>query len=527
MTSVYLLAGWAAFQLSLAVVTALLSALVSPASRVRVGRALLVWGLLTPWWAGAIPTHAPFEPIVTVWEGEPIPVPTPATRSSPTSPPHVAVAGRVQLPAQAPTWLAGAILALGAASMARSALSARRLVRHSVPWRQIGRVEVCVSPEITVPCALRWGHRALILLDPDTFADRDARTIAVRHEAQHHRAGDAHSAWLLAAVSAFSPGNPASNWVSQVLTEAEEVLCDRALIDRGVDRDRYAASLVAVAERAVARRTPAPPWVGPSSSLLARRIHRLFAARERPSTAGALAVAVLGCFGLTSAAWAADRLVTEGRLSEEISDLIPVDRALPIVSFAGLVPDEEWSDEVPPPPSTASPRSTAPAADPPRFSKTPPRPVAGEAPHDAPPNVVSAQEPHEAQATDAASIVLVGDTTADPAPAAHITEPLLTRCGPIACKIPAPEQRDDWTLARKSGAQWVSVRLFTSGAIRRTDRDQFILRALASKVRAMDLACAVAPHVAYGRGLGGDWTEVWALAVPDGSPAQARCFPGT
>lgn len=198
-------------------------------------------------------------------------------------------------------WLLGAL--------AVEAVRVRRLLRGSVVLRRVRGVELRVAPAIPSPCTL-WLGRPIVLLDPDTAFSPTDLHIAVRHELQHHRAGDTHFAWILAGLGLVSP---LARLLRRPLAEAEELACDRALLERGVDRDAYVDVLARLALRPAA-----PPLLATAmaSAFLPRRITMLLRpVSGSPSIAAVVVFVALIAAPLTG--WASGGLVDDQRLEPE------------------------------------------------------------------------------------------------------------------------------------------------------------------------------------------------------------------
>ncbi len=222
------------------------------------------------------------------------------------------LAGAAPLPAPAlPSGplSASALLLPGLVGAGWSLHRSRRLLRRSAPWRRFRAAELRVSADLTAPCSIRWG-RPVVLIDPATAADPARLAVALRHELQHHRAGDTRMAWLLWALGLISPLAPL---LRRPMIDAEELACDAALLRRGTPALSYARLLLDLG-------APAPlPSLCASlhhPSLLSRRIRMLV---HPPAPRPALRAALLALSLLTlPAAWAADGLV--GRAGPALTD---------------------------------------------------------------------------------------------------------------------------------------------------------------------------------------------------------------
>lgn len=129
-------------------------------------------------------------------------------------------------------------------------------LRRAVIVREVGVVRVVVGAGVGVPFAVRTPGRALVVLDPETYATPGQRDIAIRHELGHHRRGDPTWALSVSLLRALSWPNPAAHLWSRRLALLDEQACDAAVAPR-VGAVSYAEVLVAVAARVVS-----PPAFG-------------------------------------------------------------------------------------------------------------------------------------------------------------------------------------------------------------------------------------------------------------------------
>jgi membrane-bound lytic murein transglycosylase D len=282
-----------------------------PRSRVRDGRRLLGVALLVPLFVAYVPVDAPFEPPAQVWSAadwhgtEPV-----ASLAIPGVEKPVAVVA-ARRPLDAGVVLVGILAVAGAVGLARTLLGVRSLLGSAVRWRRIRGVDLLVSAATPVPCTL-WLGRPIVVLDPDTFADPAARLLAVRHELQHQRAGDAAFAWMLAGIGVIAFANPAVVWWRRRLADTEELACDAALLEAGVEAAPYARVLLAAAERAVAP-LAFPGLLSRAPNLLSQRIAMLLAPPSR--SAGSPFALVLAIPLIAGVAWAGDRAISDRRVS--------------------------------------------------------------------------------------------------------------------------------------------------------------------------------------------------------------------
>jgi len=282
-------------------------------------RGLLVAAVVLPLAAAWLPGDGPVTPPVQVWSefdrsGGTVVQVTPGGATTANA--AVTASGAVVAPLAAA--LAGAIVALTVV-MVQAWLRLRRLVKDSVRWRRIGRVELRVSTRVGAPLAVRLPGRVVVLLDDRTFADPVDRAMAVRHELQHHRQGDTAFAYLLTALRVLCLVNPLLYLWARRQQALEELACDAALVRSGrVSPLEYGSCLVRAARRATHAARPLAAGMSPaaSRSMLKRRIDML-SSTNITRTATLVPIATVCVALLTATAWAGDGLVSDRRLDPE------------------------------------------------------------------------------------------------------------------------------------------------------------------------------------------------------------------
>ncbi|MDP2306254.1 MAG: M56 and MltD domain-containing protein [Pseudomonadota bacterium] len=223
--------------------------------------------------------------------------------------PRVAVLS--SLPATLPTALPWelALVVLAAFPALNAAVGLRRLLRGSLRMHRVRGVEVRLAPAAGTPFAV-WLGRPVVVLDPDTAAEPALAMLAVRHELQHHRAGDTLFAWILLALGVVSP---LALLLRRPFAEAEELECDRALLARGTPVLPYARALARIALRA----TPGPALAAGMTPFLPRRILMLQTppVLSRLRSLGAFTTAALVLLLSVPLGWAADGLILDHRVA--------------------------------------------------------------------------------------------------------------------------------------------------------------------------------------------------------------------
>ncbi|HUP21590.1 MAG TPA: M56 family metallopeptidase [Thermoanaerobaculia bacterium] len=172
------------------------------------------------------------------------------------------------------SWLAILLLtgtAAGVAHQAAQLASLRRLSREASPlddeaWREdlhgarrrldIHRpVYLVMHPELFVP--MTWGFLRPVIAMPAAAAGwcRERRLAVLLHELAHVRRAD----WLALHLARLTCGiywaNPVAWWATARLVQAQELACDRLVVESGLRPSAYAGHLVHIAREARARST--------------------------------------------------------------------------------------------------------------------------------------------------------------------------------------------------------------------------------------------------------------------------------
>ncbi|HEY6455877.1 MAG TPA: M56 and MltD domain-containing protein [Steroidobacteraceae bacterium] len=191
-----------------------------------------------------------------------------------------------------------------------------RAVRNAHLLRRLGRVRVLVSDREHVPFAI-WipGHCLIVLPAALLLRPADLR-LALRHEAQHHRARDTRYLYVMLLGRALFGLNPAVHWLTRQLFELQEFACDEELARRkGHCARAYCSCLLRVAESTLATKQGQLRSFMTSHHgfALARRIEAALQRPARPLRApaatgiGVLGVALLAILSAASATPVRDR----------------------------------------------------------------------------------------------------------------------------------------------------------------------------------------------------------------------------
>ena len=194
----------------------------------------------------------------TIWDG--------TTRESPESEevsmPQTPTDQRRGLGYLLPALLAaGAVLALGRQVVQLAAL--RRMSRTATPLHDDGwpldlaeakrrlevrrEVRLVLQPLLAVPAT--WGFRRPLIALPATCDQwsSERRLAVLLHELAHVKRAD----WLALAFARLARGihwaNPLAWWAESRLIQAQEIACDRLVVERGLRPSAYADHLVSIA----------------------------------------------------------------------------------------------------------------------------------------------------------------------------------------------------------------------------------------------------------------------------------------
>lgn len=192
----------------------------------------------------------------------------------------------------------------------RSVQTLQKLVKKSHKYHAINRVFVMVSSEISVPCCWQFLHRAYVMLPTNLLENKIDLKLALQHELQHLRQGDAKWLQVFAVFKLACFLNPLFIAFMRWFDELHEFACDEALVlRRKAMPETYGQCLLNVAKATLASTASSyPPFatqqmINPSSqSLLNRRISMLFEYQKRPSKRLVLWVMGIVLVGLSSMA---------------------------------------------------------------------------------------------------------------------------------------------------------------------------------------------------------------------------------
>src|SRR5690606_38706538 len=124
-------------------------------------------------------------------------------------------------------------------------------VKRFPTMRKIGNLRIALT-DGTTPFAFRLFRQAHVLLPESMVAQSEDLTIALKHEAQHHRHGDTRWVHVQELLGGWFFWNPVVRRGLRQWHDVQEWACDEALIGRErVCIESYARCLIEVAENAL------------------------------------------------------------------------------------------------------------------------------------------------------------------------------------------------------------------------------------------------------------------------------------
>jgi beta-lactamase regulating signal transducer with metallopeptidase domain len=214
------------------------------------------------------------------------------------------------------------------------------IVARAQTIRRIGRLSIRASQEVDVPFSFWRPARYFIVVPSALVLQPEDLTMAIRHEAQHHRQQDTKWLYFYRLLNALFFWNPAVHRIERDLRALQEFACDEALSARrpaaGLD---YCRSLLRAAEAAVLpHRAPirASMLDGGGRFLLKRRIEAVLsrpAQHQRKPAVVAAGVAALSV--LSIAAFGCSGTIRDRRISaDEAARMVAVARESSVVPVA-------------------------------------------------------------------------------------------------------------------------------------------------------------------------------------------------
>lgn len=124
------------------------------------------------------------------------------------------------------------------------------MIQRSYLIRKIGKVNVFVSEEVTIPFSTLVGG-VNVVLPMQWVSNLHASSLIIRHELHHHRNGDTLWVLIMEAACCFFYLNPMVRLWKKEISEIQEFACDETLIrQRRVSAYDYGQCLIKVAEAA-------------------------------------------------------------------------------------------------------------------------------------------------------------------------------------------------------------------------------------------------------------------------------------
>lgn len=139
----------------------------------------------------------------------------------------------------------------------------RTAMKKGLVLRETRRLNIIVSPSVTVPFSTRGLFRYVVVLPVSVCGDPGALRMYLGHEVQHIRQGDVDAEILMSIVSPFFVLNPAYWFIAGRVRGLAELACDRAFLakERMGARD-YSLRLLTIAQSHMEATRPAPRAFG-------------------------------------------------------------------------------------------------------------------------------------------------------------------------------------------------------------------------------------------------------------------------
>lgn len=132
-----------------------------------------------------------------------------------------------------------------------SILKIRKTLARGFVFKKIGRLQILISDELTIPIAVHLGKCAYILIPSSLVTNAKHFRLAVLHELQHHRQKDTLWVHWIYLIRTLFFWNPIIYWGASRIHEIQELACDENLIGRkDVSIREYCHCLVTVAKSA-------------------------------------------------------------------------------------------------------------------------------------------------------------------------------------------------------------------------------------------------------------------------------------
>lgn len=203
--------------------------------------------------------------------------------------------------------------------------------RRAWPMAVVDGVRVLVSRQVG-PAVVGIARPMIVLPAWALEASASERTMMLRHEQEHLRAGDPRLALFGLALVTAMPWSPALWYMAYRLRLAIEVDCDRRVVRGGeVDMHAYGCLLLAVGRRRSALPFAAAAFSRPRSALE----HRIDRMTHVPGRASRWRTALLGlgAAAILAGAWALPQPVRAASVSDTVTPCPDVKPAPPIVRW--------------------------------------------------------------------------------------------------------------------------------------------------------------------------------------------------
>jgi len=130
-----------------------------------------------------------------------------------------------------------------------NAINLWQILSNSYALKRIGRVHIVASERTEVPFITRGLQKFYVVVPVDLIGDAWKMKIAIAHELQHIRHGDATWEYVWSIVHPLMFWNPAFRDFRKRLNVLRELICDAALLERpAINKRRYCETLLSVAK---------------------------------------------------------------------------------------------------------------------------------------------------------------------------------------------------------------------------------------------------------------------------------------
>lgn len=224
--------------------------------------------------------------------------------------------------------LLGGLILFGLGSLLKEERSLRKLLRRSLLIKQIGRVSLYSTENLSVPLGFRLFPKAYVLIPDEVWQNRSELNYILRHEIQHHRQQDTAWIWALEFIKKIFFWNPLILKWAEETSIFHEFACDEAVLTRRMaSRQAYGHLLVKMAENLTVNQASHAGTtcaaLDLSSSNLKRRILMMMNNQRHKGsklTTYCLALAMVSLVGITS--FATQFSIQDRRITKEQAEAV-------------------------------------------------------------------------------------------------------------------------------------------------------------------------------------------------------------